>query len=77
MKCWKCVFMDGKLKQSETEKHLGNITGPRCNQKMIDEAVSGLYVRVNTVLSHFSHTASLVRYKLFKTYWMSALGFPK
>ena len=67
-------FMNGKILQSNSEKHLGNIIGVGCNQKIIDDAVSDFYVRVNMVMSHFSHVASHVRYKLFKTYCMSLYG---
>ena len=66
--------MNGKILQSNSEKHLGNIIGVGCNQKIIDDAVSDFYVRVNMVMSHFSHVASHVRYKLFKTYCMSLYG---
>ena len=62
-------FMNGKILQSNSEKHLGNIIGVGCDQKIIDD----FYVRVNMVMSHFSHVASHVRYKLFKTYCMPAI----
>jgi len=67
-------FMNGSIIQSQVEKHLGNVFGPNCNRKMINSAVNDLYVRVNMVLSHFSHVAPHVRYKLFKMYCMSLYG---
>lgn len=70
----KINFMAGTIVQSKLEKHLGNIIGPCCNEKMIDDAVSDFYVRVNMTLSHFANIAPHVRYKLFKTYCMSLYG---
>ena len=62
-----------KYYRATLKKHLGNIIGVDCDQKIIDDAVSDVYVRVNMVMSHFSHVASHVRYKLFKTYCMPAI----
>ena len=50
-----------------------NIASKSNIQKIIDDAVSDFYVRVNMAMSHFSHIASHVRYKLFKTYCMPAI----
>ena len=66
--------MNGKILQSNSEKHLGNIIGVGCNQIMIDDAVYDFYVRVNMFMSQLSHVVSHVRYKLFKTYCMSLYG---
>ena len=66
--------MNGKNITAQLWEHLGNIIGVGCNQKMIDDAVSDFYVRVDMVMSHFSQVASHVRYKLFKTYCMSLYG---
>ena len=67
-------FMNGIIKQSETEQHLGNTIGTGYNDVMINNTVKDFYVKVNMVLAHFSHAASHVRYKLFKSYCMSLYG---
>ena len=66
--------MDGHIVQSLTEKHLGNILGPKCNSTIITEKVTDLYVKVNMVFSHFMHAHLHIRYKLFQCYCISLYG---
>ena len=48
--------------------------GVGCNQRIIDDVLSGFYLRVKMSMSQFSHVASHVRYKLFETYCISFYG---
>ena len=50
--------MNGKILQSNSEKHMGNIIGVGCNQKMIDDAVSFMFGQ--TWLCRISHMSLLM-----------------
>jgi hypothetical protein len=56
------------------EKHLGNVFGPGLIDEHITHAINDLYVRTNNVLAVFGKCHSVVKYKLFKSFCMSAYG---
>lgn len=54
--------------------HLGHSVGDNVGDSVLNNAINGLYVKVNTIMSLFGYCHSDIKYKLFKSFAMALYG---
>jgi hypothetical protein len=65
-----------KIETVPNEQHLGNLVGPKTQLEAINDAVSNMYQRTNTLLALFKNSFSFIKYELFKVFALCLYGSP-
>ena len=65
-----------KIETVPNEQHLGNLVGPKTHLEAINDAVSNMYQRTNTLLALFKNSFSFIKYELFKVFALCLYGSP-